>query len=231
MGHVVGSGGVPSAVTSCTNCGTEGLFSYVHRDGSRVPYVPIVVAGIDDLGSGRVDLAAAVQDRPEACPTILLSHHPEIFPLAARADVELTLAGHWHGGQIRFPIPGGYLSIAHFEHALPGRSVPPGEVASIREPWARHLLPPHPDQYPARDFGAKPVLAPRSQGRCARPFKLSKAQLGQTSHNEIHINATSTDSQPFGRNRRSGLSWNEAGELRRKRFLRVFVKQCFAPIR
>lgn len=80
---------------------------------------PIVMAGIDDLGSGRVDLAAAVQDRPEACPTILLSHHPEIFPLAARAAVELTLAGHWHGGQIRFPIPGGYLSIAHLNTPYP----------------------------------------------------------------------------------------------------------------
>ena len=80
---------------------------------------PIVMAGIDDLGSGRADLAAAVQDRPEACPTILLSHHPEIFPLAARADVELTLAGHWHGGQIRIPIPGGYLSIAHLNTPYP----------------------------------------------------------------------------------------------------------------
>ena len=80
---------------------------------------PIVMAGIDDLRSGRVDLAAAVQDRPAACPTILLSHHPEIFPLAAQADVELTLAGHWHGGQIRFPIPGGYLSIAHLNTPYP----------------------------------------------------------------------------------------------------------------
>jgi predicted MPP superfamily phosphohydrolase len=34
-------------------------------------------------------------------PTLLLSHHPEIFPHAAARRIPLTLAGHYHGGQIK----------------------------------------------------------------------------------------------------------------------------------
>ena len=35
-------------------------------------------------------------------PAMLLSHHPDFFFEAAAADVDLTLAGHTHGGQIVF---------------------------------------------------------------------------------------------------------------------------------
>jgi predicted MPP superfamily phosphohydrolase len=33
---------------------------------------------------------------------LLLSHHPDFFFEAAAADIELTLSGHTHGGQITF---------------------------------------------------------------------------------------------------------------------------------
>jgi predicted MPP superfamily phosphohydrolase len=35
-------------------------------------------------------------------PNILLSHNPNAFPRAAELGIELTLAGHTHGGQVRF---------------------------------------------------------------------------------------------------------------------------------
>jgi uncharacterized protein len=35
-------------------------------------------------------------------PNILLSHNPDTFPRAAALGVELSLAGHTHGGQLRF---------------------------------------------------------------------------------------------------------------------------------
>jgi predicted MPP superfamily phosphohydrolase len=38
---------------------------------------------------------------------LLLTHSPAIFPQAHKAGVDLTLAGHPHGGQVRFPLIGG----------------------------------------------------------------------------------------------------------------------------
>jgi len=74
---------------------------------------PFAVAGIDDLRSGRPDLEAALRGLDGSMPTLLLSHRPEIFPWAARRGIPLTLAGHWHGGQIKLNILGMDLSIAH----------------------------------------------------------------------------------------------------------------------
>jgi len=37
-------------------------------------------------------------------PNILLSHNPNSFPRAAELGIELSLAGHTHGGQVRFEI-------------------------------------------------------------------------------------------------------------------------------
>ena len=73
----------------------------------------LAVAGIDDLRSGRPDLDAALRGIDPSIPTLLLSHRPEIFPLAARRGIPLTLAGHWHGGQIKLSFLGVDLSIAH----------------------------------------------------------------------------------------------------------------------
>src|SRR6185437_2121813 len=46
---------------------------------------------------------------PEADFRILLSHSPDQFPRAASRGVELVLAGHNHGAQIRLPIFGPIL--------------------------------------------------------------------------------------------------------------------------
>src|SRR4029453_19624575 len=37
-------------------------------------------------------------------PNILLSHNPDTFPRAAALGIELSLAGHTHGGQICFTL-------------------------------------------------------------------------------------------------------------------------------
>jgi predicted MPP superfamily phosphohydrolase len=71
------------------------------------------VAGIDDLVSGRPDLDAALRGLDPTTPTLLLSHHPEIFPRAAARGIALTLSGHYHGGQVKLSLPGGDLSMAH----------------------------------------------------------------------------------------------------------------------
>ncbi len=59
------------------------------------------VLGIEDLWAGGVDWRGTVQHAREAAPKILLSHNPDFFPVAARHGIDLTLSGHYHGGQIK----------------------------------------------------------------------------------------------------------------------------------
>ena len=80
---------------------------------------PLAVAGIDDLRSGSPDLTGALRGLDSTIPTILLSHRPEIFPLAAAHGVPLTLSGHYHGGQIALALPGQKLSLAHLLSPYP----------------------------------------------------------------------------------------------------------------
>ena len=47
-------------------------------------------------------------------PNILLSHNPETFPRAAALGIELSLAGHTHGGQIRLKLGNRQWSPASF---------------------------------------------------------------------------------------------------------------------
>ena len=45
-------------------------------------------------------LDTTLAERNDEDFTILMSHRPNVFPLAAERGVHLTLAGHTHGGQI-----------------------------------------------------------------------------------------------------------------------------------
>jgi hypothetical protein len=85
----------------------------------RTEHGTLAVAGIDDLRWGRPDLEAALRGLDPAVPTLLLSHRPEIFPDAARRGIPVTLAGHYHGGQVKLSLPGGDLSLAHLRTPYP----------------------------------------------------------------------------------------------------------------
>ena len=65
-----------------------------HNGGS------IWMAGVDDLTEGDPDVGPAMEGRRDGEPAILLSHHPDFFFEAAANDIDLTLSGHTHGGQI-----------------------------------------------------------------------------------------------------------------------------------
>jgi len=67
------------------------------RRGGQV----LSLAGVDDLILGQPDLPAAL--RGTRAPVVLVSHNPDLFFDAARAEVALMLAGHTHAGQIRVP--------------------------------------------------------------------------------------------------------------------------------
>lgn len=66
----------------------------------------IDLLGIDDPFTGHANLTAALRTRQRMPISILLSHSPEIFPEADQARVDVVLAGHTHGGQVRLPFIG-----------------------------------------------------------------------------------------------------------------------------
>lgn len=74
---------------------------------------PLGVIGIEDLVAGDPDLEKAISGIEKGIPRILLSHRPEIFPQAASRGISLTLAGHYHGGQIALKLPGLKFSLAN----------------------------------------------------------------------------------------------------------------------
>ena len=64
----------------------------------------IWLSGIDDPHYYRLqNFHRAAQDIPRGAVSVLLSHTPEVYRLAAHADFNLMLCGHTHGGQICLP--------------------------------------------------------------------------------------------------------------------------------
>jgi hypothetical protein len=59
------------------------------------------LCGVDDLTEGEPRLDEALSGRRAGEPSILLSHHPDLFQESSAREVDLQLSGHTHGGQIR----------------------------------------------------------------------------------------------------------------------------------
>lgn len=72
------------------------------------------MAGFDyqRLGSSYLPNAEALIDKDAF--NLLLQHNPDVFPRAAQAGFQLTLAGHTHGGQVNLELFDQNINVARF---------------------------------------------------------------------------------------------------------------------
>lgn len=66
---------------------------------------PFWLAGVGDWWEGHPNVAAALADVPAEAPRLLFTHNPDVFPMILER-VDLTIAGHTHGGQVYLPLLG-----------------------------------------------------------------------------------------------------------------------------
>jgi predicted MPP superfamily phosphohydrolase len=86
-------------------CVLHNANAYIERRGRR-----LWLAGVEDVLTGKPELATALRGIPSESATILLAHEPDFADIAACHGVTLQLSGHSHGGQVRFPgMPPAYL--------------------------------------------------------------------------------------------------------------------------
>jgi uncharacterized protein len=64
------------------------------------------IAGVDDETEGQPNLPVALAEVPEGALLLLLAHNPDVWLEPEAQRVDLILAGHTHGGQIRLPLVG-----------------------------------------------------------------------------------------------------------------------------
>ena len=98
----------------------DGLDIQVLDDEIAVVLLPqndLYIIGVSitkDLSADQEVLSQLMASIPEDAYTLLLYHSPDIIETAAATGVDLYLAGHTHGGQIRLPIYGAIFTSSHY---------------------------------------------------------------------------------------------------------------------
>jgi predicted MPP superfamily phosphohydrolase len=92
---------------------TDAGITVLHNAGQRIVAngQSLWIAGCDSAWAGHADMQAAMRGRrpDEAC--LALIHEPDLAFEAQEHGADLILAGHTHGGQVRFPFFGALYTL------------------------------------------------------------------------------------------------------------------------
>ena len=81
----------------------------------------------------------------------MLSHNPDVFPVAAKKGFALTIAGHTHGGQVNVEILHQGVNVARFFTPYVDGLYTEGTFVDLRHPWHRHRWIAGPSRRTSRD--------------------------------------------------------------------------------
>ena len=108
----------------------------------------IALAGVDDPVNDLDRLDEALEGVPAGLFTLLLMHSPDGIAEAVVRGVDVVLAGHTHGGQIRLPFLG-----APYTHSLMGQRMSDGYYSRGRLRRAIGIRPGRTQLYVTRGIG------------------------------------------------------------------------------
>lgn len=105
---------------------------------------PITLAGIDDItgpGEASVRTRATVAGAPADRPLVLIAHEPDFFQWVP-PNVDLVIAGHTHGGQIKLPWFGAPTTgRAYLDAHMRGLFVEPGKAMVVSSGIGTSIVP------------------------------------------------------------------------------------------
>ena len=97
-----------------TRKGAEMGIRFMRQQGEMLQFggAKLNLVGVDHQRHDRPYLAHTAELVAPGVFNLLLSHNPDVFPVAAKQGFDLTISGHTHGGQINIDMLGSHINIA-----------------------------------------------------------------------------------------------------------------------